>query len=132
MPARGKRAPADTAPPPPKRAGARRRAPPLPPTPMAARAPPRLGDASLIDRTELVRLLAQCLQDLGHGGVAASLEAESGTRAEPPAAARVRAAVAAGAWGEVPGLMEGLGVGGEGRKRVAWVAGREACLEVRG
>jgi WD repeat-containing protein 26 len=74
-------------------------------------APRRLGARGLVDREELLRVMAQSLYSLGYRKAAAALEAESGVPLYPPEHDRLLLDVMVGRWDacvETIGLVAGV------------------------
>ena len=86
-------------------------------TALARRTAPILTPSGLeIDRSSLVRILAQSLQSLGYDDAAAALQRESGVDLEARSVARFRTAVLRGQWDAARAALEHLRVGSRSAK----------------
>jgi len=82
------------------------------------------------DREELVRLLAQCLGDLGYSGTALSLETESGIPFQEDTIANFRSHILAGAWDEAEAAIPSLELPDRSIKAVRFLLGEQRYLEL--
>ncbi|MQL81314.1 hypothetical protein Taro_013773 [Colocasia esculenta] len=97
----------------------------------AAAAGGKLGRRGLIDRTEFVRVIIQCLYSLGYRNAAAALESESGVPLDSPEFASLLPQVISGRWEDcvdVIGRFEH--VPEEARTMAAFLVWSESFLEL--
>ncbi|XP_047093051.1 WD repeat-containing protein WDS homolog isoform X2 [Lolium rigidum] len=95
--------------------------------------PRRLGARSLVDRDELVRVIAQSLYSLGYPKAAAALEAESGVPLYPPEHDRLLLDVMSGRWDACAATIDSLaGVSERNRAVAEFLVWRGHFLELLG
>lgn len=109
--------------------------PTLPPESNPLKGPPLsvLGDASLIDRTEFVRVILQSLYSLGYHRAAAMLESESGISLESPEYTALLFSVLAGRWDDCIATIESIrDLESSARNTAAFLVWKEHFLELLG
>uniref|UniRef100_A0A0D9XKE1 Uncharacterized protein n=1 Tax=Leersia perrieri TaxID=77586 RepID=A0A0D9XKE1_9ORYZ len=93
----------------------------------------RLGERGLVDREELVRVIAQSLYSLGYRKAAAALEAESGVPLYPPEHDRLLFDVMSGLWDACVATIRSVpGLGDTERAAAEFMVWRAHFLELLG
>eukprot|EP00037_Helgoeca_nana_P003319 m.39659 g.39659 ORF g.39659 m.39659 type:complete len:558 (-) comp13724_c0_seq2:234-1907(-) len=92
--------------------------------------PPSRRGRHKVNRTELVRLLTQSLQDLGYSQAAGTLEAESGFPMEMEHGSDFRAAILTGDWNAACALFDALQVDSTNMPKVKFAVLEQKYLEL--
>ncbi|XP_042409002.1 WD repeat-containing protein WDS homolog [Zingiber officinale] len=92
-----------------------------------------LGDASLIDRTEFIRVIVQSLYSLGYHRAAAMLESESGISLESHEYTELLFSVLAGRWDDCIATIESIrDLESSAKNTAAFLVWKEHFLELLG